>query len=182
LNISEGGVAINTSLVLKPGVQVKVQFTLPNREIHVDAAATVCWSKEGYLGFQFASLSPQLTSELQEWLGCRLEESLPESVADKFRPDGHAAHSTGNLPLISDSGTMEPPRSVNVAMERQDWVVLYRAAMSESDVAKRFPKIELAEQSMKQRWSELVHGPESAEERHRLNDAIENLRALRGSH
>jgi ActR/RegA family two-component response regulator len=182
LNISEGGVAINTSLTLKPGVQVKVQFTLPDRKIHVDAEATVCWSKEGYLGFQFASLSPQLTSELQEWLGSRLEESLPESVAEKFRPDGDAAHSRGNLPPTFDSGTMEPLRSPNVAMESQDWVALYRAAMSEQDAARRIPKIELAERSMKQRWSELVHGPESAEERHRLNDAIENLRALRGSH
>jgi hypothetical protein len=42
------------------------------------------------------------------------------------------------------------------------------------------PKIELAERSMKQRWSELaVAGPEAAEERQRLNDAIENLRRLR---
>jgi ActR/RegA family two-component response regulator len=85
LNISEGGVAINTSLSLKPGVQVKVQFTLPDREIHFEAESTVCWSKEGYLGFQFSALPPELASELQEWLARRLEESLPASVADKFR-------------------------------------------------------------------------------------------------
>ncbi len=183
LNISEGGVAINTSLSLKPGVQVKVQFTLPNGEIHVEAEATVCWSKEGYLGFQFTSLSPQLTSELQEWLSQRLEESLPESVADKFRPLDPAPNSTEEVPLAANSGATDSSPSLSARMEGQNWVALYRAAMSEQDAEKRLPKIELAERSIKQRWTGLaVPGPESAEERQRLSDAIDHLRALRSGH
>lgn len=182
VNISEGGVAINTSLSLDPGAHVKVQFTLPDREIHFEAEATVCWSKEGYLGFQFTSLSPQLTSELQEWLSRRLEESIPESVADKFRsvhPDPHSLEAS--LPS-SDSGAIESSRSLSAAMESWNWVALYRAAVSEPDVQKRLSKIELAEGDMKRRWSEIAaSGPEAAEERQRLSDAIENLRALRAS-
>lgn len=182
LNISEGGVAINTSLSLRPGVHVKVQFTLPDREIHFEAETTVCWSKEGYLGFQFTSVSPQLTSELQEWLSRRLEESIPESVADKFRSLEPAPHFLEEVLLASDSGVVESSRNLNAAIESWKWVVLYRAAVSEPDAEKRLPKIELAERDMKRRWSELaVTGPEAAEERQRLSDAIENLRALRAS-
>jgi ActR/RegA family two-component response regulator len=180
LNISEGGVAINTSLSLKPGVQVKVQFTLPDREIQFEAESTVCWSKEGYLGFQFISLSPQRTSELQEWLSRRLEESLPESVADKFRNLTPASRSLEEPPAVSETGGMESGRSSNLVIESQNWVSLYRGAVAESDAEKRLPKIELAERNMKQRWSELaVTGPEAEEERKRLKDAIENLRRLK---
>jgi len=184
LNISEGGVAISTSLALKPGVQVNVQFTLPDREIHFEAKSTVCWSEEGYLGFQFASLSPLLTSELQGWLSRRLEASLPESVADKFRGLERTACSMEEPQAVSTSGVMESSRDLNVAMESQSWVALYRDAMSEPDVEKRLPKIELAERSMRQRESALtVTGPGAAEERRRLHDAIDHLHRLgAGSH
>ncbi len=176
LNISEGGVAINTSLPLQPGAQVKVQFTLPDRETQFEAESTVCWSKEGYLGFQFTSLSPQLTSALQEWLSRRLEETFPESVTDKFRSLERLEQPAEG----SNSSGTESRRNLNVAVENQNWVTLYRAAVLEADAEKRLPKIELAERSMKQRSSELAAtGPDAAEERQRLSDAIENLRGLR---
>jgi ActR/RegA family two-component response regulator len=180
LNISEGGLAISTSLSLKPGVQVKIQFTLPDREIHIEAESTVCWCKEGYLGFQFTSLPPQLASELQEWLAHRLEESLPESVADKFRSLTQAP--TGVPGGVHDSSAAESSRSSNTAIESQVWLVLYRAALSEPDPSKRQLKIELAERSMRQRWGELaVTGAEFEEERQRLIDALENLRGMKGA-
>jgi ActR/RegA family two-component response regulator len=84
-NISEGGIAINTPVSLGPGTKVRVEFTLPGHPTRFEAEAAVCWCKETYLGLQFTSLSPRLTSELQEWLARRLEQSLPASVADKFR-------------------------------------------------------------------------------------------------
>ena len=180
LNISEGGIAITTSAALQTGVQVQVQFTLPGRESPFAVESTICWCKEGYLGLQFAALPPQLLSELQEWLSRRLEESLPESVAGKFQSLKEARHSTEEPAATSKSGVLEPGRSSNPAIERQDWVALYRAAVSEAGVGKRSPKIELAEKSIKRRWSELTVGePESAEERKRLSAAIENLRRLR---
>jgi ActR/RegA family two-component response regulator len=85
LNISEGGIAIATSVSLKTGVQVQVIFTLPDRESQFAVASTICWCSQGCFGLQFTSLPPHLASELQEWLARRLEESLPDSVADKFR-------------------------------------------------------------------------------------------------
>jgi hypothetical protein len=173
LNISEGGVAINTSLSLKPGVQVKLQFTLPDHEIQFEVESTVCWSKEGYLGFQFTSLSSQLTYELQEWLARRLEETFPESVTDKFR--------SLNQPLEgSFSSVTESRGNTNIAGESHSWAALYRAAVSEPDTGKRRQKIELAERAMKQRWSELAGtGTEAAAERQKVSDALESLGRLR---
>jgi CheY-like chemotaxis protein len=92
MNISEGGMAITTSASLLPGVKVQVHFTLPGHESRFVVGAAICWCKKTYLGLQFTSLSPHLTAELQEWLSCQLEESLPESIADKFRNLENAPH------------------------------------------------------------------------------------------
>jgi len=85
VNISEGGIAISTSVPLGPGIKVQVEFTLPGNKSRFVVGAAVCWCKGTYLGLQFTSLSPELSTELQEWLARRLEESLPSSVTDKFR-------------------------------------------------------------------------------------------------
>jgi CheY-like chemotaxis protein len=92
MNISESGMAITTSVSLRPGVKVLVHFTLPGHESRFVVRAAICWCKENYVGLQFTSVSPQLTSELQEWLLCRLEESLPEFLANKFRNLDEAPH------------------------------------------------------------------------------------------
>lgn len=92
VNISEGGIAINTSVPLGPGIEVQVEFTLPGQHSRFVVGAAVCWCKNTYLGLQFTSLSPQLSSELQEWLAKRLEESLPTSVTDKFRYTENVPH------------------------------------------------------------------------------------------
>jgi CheY-like chemotaxis protein len=181
LNVSEGGVAIATELMLKPGVQVKLKFTLPDGEIQFDSESTVCWSREGLLGFQFKSLSPRLTTELQDWLSRRLEESIPDSVSDKFRSIEYAALSPNQSADFSGK-MMKFGQAVNAPVERQDWVPLYRAAVSEPDVAKRLHKIELAERSMKQRWAELTSAdPIAGEEKQRLHDGLETLRSLRAT-
>jgi CheY-like chemotaxis protein len=85
INISEGGIAVSTAAPLASGAKVQVQFTLPGHESQFTVEAPMCWSHEACLGFQFISLSPDLASELQEWLSRRLEESFPQFVADKFR-------------------------------------------------------------------------------------------------
>jgi CheY-like chemotaxis protein len=182
VNISEGGIAISTSVSLGPGAKVQVQFTLPGHESRFAVEAAICWCKETYLGLQFTSLSPHLASELQEWLSRRLEESLPQSVADKFRNPENAPHRMDERPEASSSSVTESGRNVNAVMDNQDWVALYRAALSESNVEKKLPKIELAERNMKQRLRKLaITGSEAAEERQRLSDALENLRGLRGA-
>jgi ActR/RegA family two-component response regulator len=86
LNISEGGMALMMPVSLKSGLLVNVQFQLPDRPFQFATQSFICWSDEhGRVGLQFASPSGEWKSELQEWLSQRLEDSLPESVAEKFR-------------------------------------------------------------------------------------------------
>jgi hypothetical protein len=85
LNISEGGMALSTSVPLKPGEKVRVQFTLPGHKAPLLLESTVCWWKSGHTGVRFISLSPLSTSEIQDWLSGKLEEALPDFVARTFQ-------------------------------------------------------------------------------------------------
>lgn len=84
INISEGGMALSTHVPLKPGEEVQVQFTVPGRKIPILAESKVCWWKTGHIGIRFVALSEESKSELQDWLSQKLEELLPEFVAEKF--------------------------------------------------------------------------------------------------
>jgi diguanylate cyclase (GGDEF)-like protein/PAS domain S-box-containing protein len=85
VNISEGGMAVSTSVALSPGEDVQVQFTLPGHKEPFLAESKICWSKTGHLGVRFVSFSQGHKSELQGWLSRKLEETLPELVAGKLR-------------------------------------------------------------------------------------------------
>jgi hypothetical protein len=85
VNISGGGMALSTRVPLVPGENVRVEFTLPDHEAPVLAESTICWSKTGHLGVRFVSVSDDHESELQAWLSQKLEQILPEFVADQFR-------------------------------------------------------------------------------------------------
>jgi c-di-GMP-binding flagellar brake protein YcgR len=85
VNISGGGMALSTHVPLVPGESVRAQFTLPHHEAPVVAESTICWSKTGHLGVRFVSVSDDHKSELQAWLSQKLEQILPEFVADQFR-------------------------------------------------------------------------------------------------
>jgi hypothetical protein len=85
LNVSEGGMALSTQVPVLPGESVRVQFTLPDHTAPLLAESTICWSKTGHLGVSFVSISDEQKSVLQVWLSQKLEEILPESVADQFR-------------------------------------------------------------------------------------------------
>ena len=85
VNISGGGMALSTQVPLVPGESVRVQFTLPDHEAPVLAESTICWSKTGHLGVRFVSIADDRNSELQAWLSQKLEQMLPEFVADQFR-------------------------------------------------------------------------------------------------
>jgi hypothetical protein len=85
VNISAGGMALSTFVPLIAGEEVQVQFILPDHKGTFLAESEICWLKTGSLGVRFVSLSPERKAELQEWLSRKLEEALPEFVADKFR-------------------------------------------------------------------------------------------------
>jgi ActR/RegA family two-component response regulator len=85
VNISAGGMALTTHVPLVPGENVRVWFTLPDHEAPVLAESTIRWSKTGHLGVRFVSMADDHNSELQAWLSQKLEQILPEFVADQFR-------------------------------------------------------------------------------------------------
>jgi hypothetical protein len=85
VNISEGGMALSTFVPLAFGEQVQVQFTLPGHEVPFSAKSTVCWFETGHLGVRFVSVSDEHKAELQGWLSRKLEETLPEFVAEQFQ-------------------------------------------------------------------------------------------------
>jgi hypothetical protein len=85
VNISEGGMALSTFVLLSPGEEVQVRFTLPDHKEPFLVESRVCWWKTGHLGVRFVSFSQEHKSELQGWLSLKLEEMLPDSVAGKFR-------------------------------------------------------------------------------------------------
>jgi DNA-binding response OmpR family regulator len=84
VNISEGGMAIIVAVPLIAD-KVNVQFMLPGQPSQFAVKAVRCWQEGNCVGLQFVSLPPQQKSELQEWLSCRLEEQLPQPVAQKFQ-------------------------------------------------------------------------------------------------
>jgi hypothetical protein len=58
---------------------------------------TVCWEKVERIGVRFASISPERKTELQEWLARKLEERIPDAVAETFnnRVGGRANRPAG---------------------------------------------------------------------------------------
>jgi DNA-binding response OmpR family regulator len=86
INISESGIAIHTPDPMKAGIEVAVQFKLPENQTRFVIQSKICWSDPtGRTGLQFLNLSVPQKTELQGWLSRRLEEVLPEAVANKFQ-------------------------------------------------------------------------------------------------
>jgi PilZ domain-containing protein len=85
INISEGGMAINTSIPPHSGAAVEARFVLPDTagEFHVEAE--VCWSdNRGRAGLRFRSLSSEQRAKLQGWLSNKIAQGLPEPVLRFF--------------------------------------------------------------------------------------------------
>jgi hypothetical protein len=85
VNLSEGGIALSTLVLLSPGEKVHVQFTLPGHEVPFLADSTICWGQKGHLGIRFPSLSQEHKSELQGWLSRQQEKMIPEFVTGTFQ-------------------------------------------------------------------------------------------------
>jgi DNA-binding response OmpR family regulator len=98
INVSEGGLALNTSVSLKPGEHVQLRFALPGRQDPWTMEGTVCWGKVERIGVRFASISPERKTDLQEWLARKLEEQIPDAVAETFK--SHAGSGKANGPAV----------------------------------------------------------------------------------
>ena len=84
VNVSEGGMSIAPDDSLGSGEPVQLQFALPGDEFQFVVEAAVCWASEQQIGMRFTFFSPHLASRLQEWLSRQLEETIPQSVREKF--------------------------------------------------------------------------------------------------
>ena len=78
VNISEGGMALVSSVILHVGERLTLKLTLPNTETTVRINGEVCWVDEtGRVGLEFVQVPTTVAEQLQSWLGDRLEECLP---------------------------------------------------------------------------------------------------------
>jgi hypothetical protein len=85
MNISEGGLAVETSVPLHAGAEVKARFMLPDTSGAFRVDAEVCWSDNRCrAGLRFRSLSPEQTGKLQSWLSDKIEQGFPEPVLRLF--------------------------------------------------------------------------------------------------
>jgi|HubBroStandDraft_6_1064221.scaffolds.fasta_scaffold126344_1 hypothetical protein len=102
VNISEGGMEIMSAPAkLVRGVKVQVEFALPDRTDRFSAACETVWrDHRGHAGLRFLLFPLERRCDLQEWLSTKLEEGLPESVAERFRNANDRYRSGLPLPFI----------------------------------------------------------------------------------
>jgi CheY-like chemotaxis protein len=78
VNISEGGMALNSPVALQVGERVHLKLTLPATEIPARISGEICWTDDaGRTGLEFVQVPATLAEQLQTWLADRLEECLP---------------------------------------------------------------------------------------------------------
>lgn len=78
INISEGGIALTSSVNLQVGERLILKLTLPDTASAARITCEVCWADEtGRVGLEFVQVPTTVAEQLQSWLGDRLEESLP---------------------------------------------------------------------------------------------------------
>jgi DNA-binding response OmpR family regulator len=78
VNISEGGMALVSSVVLHVGDRLTLKLALPDTAITARINCEVCWADEtGRVGLEFVQVPRTVAEQLQSWLGDRLEERLP---------------------------------------------------------------------------------------------------------
>jgi hypothetical protein len=86
MNISEGGLAVATTVTFDPGAGVKAEFALPNEGAAFDIDAEICWcDKKGRAGVYFRSISADQKALIQDWLSRKIEQGIPEPIAWLFR-------------------------------------------------------------------------------------------------
>jgi transcriptional regulator with GAF, ATPase, and Fis domain len=69
VNISSGGLAIQTPVTIAYGAALEISFQLPDTNALIEGKAKLAWTSPGGLaGLSFQELHPALEDELQQWL------------------------------------------------------------------------------------------------------------------
>jgi hypothetical protein len=92
-NVSEGGMSLSSVPAhLTAGMGVTVNFALPGCRGTFAAVCEVRWrGKNGRAGLRFILMPLDQRCDLQDWLARKLEQMLPESVAQRFRDSAERA-------------------------------------------------------------------------------------------
>jgi DNA-binding response OmpR family regulator len=69
LNLSQTGMAVNSSSTFTIGEQINIAFAIPNTDVFVGAEGKVVWDdKHGKTGISFECANASIQSRLNEWL------------------------------------------------------------------------------------------------------------------
>jgi transcriptional regulator with GAF, ATPase, and Fis domain len=69
VNVSSGGLAIQSQTVLPHGSVMQISFTLPETTSAIEAKAKVSWTgQDGLVGLNIVQIHPALDRELQQWV------------------------------------------------------------------------------------------------------------------
>lgn len=80
INLSEGGMAFDSSMLLRTDETVQVRFRLPGENEAVLATGQVCWAQPpGRGGIQFTDISSEGAQQVQKWVADRVLELAPKS-------------------------------------------------------------------------------------------------------
>jgi CheY-like chemotaxis protein len=78
INVSEGGMALASSVALQVGERVSLRLILPGTTSTTTIGAEVCWTDSaGRVGLVFVQVSAVVVERLQSWIADRLEECQP---------------------------------------------------------------------------------------------------------
>ena len=82
VNISSGGLAIQSPMGLTHGASMDCSFTLPGNSNPIEAKMKLAWTgPEGLAGLSIVEIHPALQRELQQWLLDRASEEIPAEKA-----------------------------------------------------------------------------------------------------
>ena len=78
VNISEGGMALQSASVPAVGEKLSLRLQLPQTNSYLNFYGEVCWNNaQGIAGIEFAELGREVRDELNRWLSNRLSELVP---------------------------------------------------------------------------------------------------------
>jgi CheY-like chemotaxis protein len=78
VDVSEGGMALASSVPLQVGERVNLKLTLPGMENTARISGEVCWTDNaGRMGLEFVQVPATVVERLQSWIADRLEECQP---------------------------------------------------------------------------------------------------------
>ena len=76
VDVSSGGILLDSATAIPENTQVKVQFKLPRITESMAIACEVIWSQEGRLGLRFLRYSRNAKEELSNWLTQQIDREM----------------------------------------------------------------------------------------------------------